>query len=71
MKAETRAPQGFQLKFEVAKEPMEVLHMDFTELNGKFVMIIVDRFSKSGWFVLLTATDARSVAIAFFNRIVT
>ena len=33
-------------------------------------MTIVDRFSKNGWFVLLTATDARSVAVGF-NRIVT
>ena len=50
---------------------MEVLHIDSTEVNGKFVMTVVDRFSKRGWFVLLTATDARSVAVAFFNRIVT
>ena len=71
MKADTRAPQGFQLHIEVPKEPMEVLHIDFTEVNGKFVMTVVDRFSKRGCFVLLTATDARSVAVAFFNRIVT
>ena len=50
---------------------MEVLHIDFTEVNGKFVMIAVDRLSKRGWFILLTATDARSVAVAFFNRIMT
>ena len=50
---------------------MEVLHIDFTELNGKFVMIVVDRFRKCGRFVLLTATDASSVAVPFFNRIVT
>ena len=68
MKADTRAPQGFQLNNEVPKEPMEVLHINFTEVNGKLVMTVVDRFSKHGWFVLLTATDARSVA--FFNRIV-
>ena len=71
MKADTRVPQGFQLNIEVPKEPMEVLHIAFTEVNGKFVMTVVDRFSKRGWFVLLTATDARSVAVAFFNRIVT
>ena len=46
MKADTRAPQGFQLNIEVPKEPMEVLHIDFTEVNGKFVMTVVDRFSK-------------------------
>ena len=50
---------------------MEVLHIDFNEVNGKFVMIVVDSFSNHCWFVLLTATDARSVAVAFFNRIMT
>ena len=50
---------------------MEVLHISFREVNGKFVMTVVDRFSKRAWFVLLTATDARSVAVAFFSRIVT
>ena len=50
---------------------MEVLHIDFTEVNGKFIMTVVDRLSKRGWFVLLTSTDARSVAVAFFNIIVT
>ena len=50
---------------------MEVLHIDFTEVNGKFVITVVDRFSKRGWFVFLTATDVRSVAVAFFNKIVT
>ena len=71
MKADTKAPQGFQLNIEVPKKPMEVLHNDFIKTNGKFIMIVVDRFSKHDWFVLLTATDARSVAVAFFNRIVT
>ena len=71
MKADTRAPQGFQLNIGVPKEPMEVLHIDFTKVNAKFVMTIVDRFSKPVWLVLLTTTDARSVAVAFFNRIVT
>ena len=71
MKADTRAPQGLHLNIEVPKEPMEVLRINFTEANGKFVMTVVNRFSKCGWFVLLTATDARSVAVAFFNRIVT
>ena len=71
MKADTRAPQEFQLSIEVPKEPVEVLHIDFTEVNGKFIMTVVDRFSKHGWFVFLTATDARSVAVAFFNRIAT
>ena len=70
MKAGTRTPQGFQVNIEVPKEPMEVLHIDFTEANRNFVMIVVDRLSKRGWFVLLTATDARSVAVAFFNMIV-
>ena len=46
MKADTRAPQGFQLNIEVPKEPVEVLHIVFTEVNGKFVMTVVDRFSK-------------------------
>ena len=71
MKADTRAPQGFHLNIEVLRKPMEVLPIDFTDINGKFVMTVVDRFSKSGWFVLLTATDASSVAVGFFNRIVT
>ena len=71
MKADTRAPQGFHLSLEVPRKPMEVLHIDFTEVNGKFATAVVDRFSKHGWFVLLIVTDVRSVAIAFFNRIVT
>ena len=71
MKADTRAPQAFHMNIEVPREPMEVLHIDFTEVNGNFVMTVADRFSKRGWFVLLTATDARSVTVAFFNRIVT
>ena len=71
MKADTRVPQGFQLNVEVPKKPMEVLHSNFTEVNGKFVMTLVDRSSKRGWFILLTAADARSVAVAIFNRIVT
>ena len=71
MKGDTRAPQGFHLNIELPKKPMEVLHIDFTEVNEKFVMTVVDKFSKHGWFVLLTATDARSVAVAFFNKIVT
>ena len=50
---------------------MEVLHIDSTEVNGKSVITIVDKISRHGWFVLLTATDARSVSVAFFNRIVT
>ena len=65
------ALQGFHLNIEVPREPMEGLHIDFTEVNGKFVMTVVDRFSKRACFVLLTATDVRSVAIAFFNKIVT
>ena len=69
MKVDTRPPQEFQQNIEVSREPMKVLHIDFTEVNGKFVMIVVDRFSKRFWFVLLTATDVRS--IAFFNRIIT
>ena len=71
MKTDTRAPQGFHLNIGVPREPMEVLHIDFTEVNGKFFVIVVDRFSKGAWFVLLIATDVRSVAVAFFSRIVT
>ena len=59
------------MNIEVPKKPMEVLRINFTKFYGKFVMTVVDRFSKCGWFVLLTATDARSVAVAFFNKIVT
>ena len=71
MKADTRVPQGFYLNIEVPKEPMEVLHIDLTGVNGKFVVTVVDRFSKKGWFILFTATDAKSVAEAFFTKIVT
>ena len=49
MKADTRAPQGFQLNIEVPKEPMEVLHINFTKVNSKFVMIVVDRFGFFGF----------------------
>ena len=69
MKADTRAP--FCLSLEMPRELMKVLHINFAEINGKFVVIVVDRFSKCAWFVLLTATDARSVAVAFFSRIAT
>ena len=48
MKADTRAPQGFQLNIEVPKELMEVLHINFTKVNGTFVATVVDRFSKRG-----------------------
>ena len=71
MKTDTRASQGFHLNIEVPREPMEVLHINHTEFNGKLIMIVVDRFSKFAWFVLLTATDAKSIAVAFFKRIVT
>ena len=70
MKADTRAPQGSHLNIKVPREPMEVPHINFTEVNG-IVMIVVDRFSKLMWFVLLTTTDARSVAVGFLSRIVT
>ena len=70
MKADTRAPQGFHLNIEVPRKPIELLHINFTEVNGKFVMTLVDRFGKLVWFVLLIATDARSVPVAFFSRIV-
>ena len=53
------------------KQPMEVLHINFTEVAGKLAMIVIIKLSKYSWFVLLTATDARSVAVAFFSRIVT
>ena len=59
MKADTRTTQGFHQNIEVRREPMEVLHIDFTEVKGKFVMTVVDRFSKRGWFVLLTTTDGK------------
>ena len=71
MKTDTRAPQAFQLNIEVPREPMEVLYINFTKVKRNFVMTVVDRFSKHGWFVLLTAVAAKSVAIAFFKRIVT
>ena len=48
-----------------------MLHIDFKEVHGKFVMTLVDRFSKCGLFLFLKATDARYIAVAFFNRIVT
>ena len=51
MKADTRVPQGFPLNIEVPNEPIEVLHINFTEVNEKFVVTVVDRFSKRGWFV--------------------
>ena len=70
MKADARAPQGFHQNIKVPRELMEVLHINFTEVNGKFIMTVVDRFSKHACFVLLIATDARSVAVAFFSRIV-
>ena len=41
---------------------MEVLHIDFTDVNGRSVMTVVDRFSKYAWFVPLGKTDAVSVA---------
>ena len=71
MKADTRAPQGYQQNIEVTKEPMEVLHIDFTEVSGQFVMTVVDRFSKYAWFVPLRATDAHRVAETFFQKVVT
>ena len=71
MKADTRTTQGFHQNIEVPREPIEVLHIDFTEVNGQFVMTVVDGFSKRAWFVLLINTDAKSVAEAFFKRIVT
>ena len=43
MKAGTRAPQGYHLNIKVPKEPMEVLHIHFTEVNGKLVKTVVDR----------------------------
>ena len=50
---------------------MEVLHNEFTEVNEKYVMTVVDRFSKLAWIVYPTATNSRSVAAAFFSRVVT
>ena len=71
MKADTRVPRGFHLNIKVPREPMEVLHINYTKVNEKLVMMVVDIFSKLECFVLLTATDARSVAVAFFSRVVT
>ena len=65
------SPQGFHLNIEVPREPMEVLQKDFTKVNGKFVMTVVERFSKKDWFILLSAIDAESVAEAFFTKIAT
>ena len=45
MKADNRAPQGFQLNLEVPNEPMEVLHINFMEVNRRIVMNLVNRFS--------------------------
>ena len=56
---------------EVPRETMEVLHIDLIEVNGKFVITVLDRLSKCAWIVFLIATDSRSVAVAFFSRIVT
>ena len=46
MKVDTRALQGFHLNIEVPRDLIEVLHINFTEVNGKFIMTVVDRFSK-------------------------
>ena len=62
MKADTTVPLGFHLNIEVPREPMEVLHIDFTEVNGKVVMTVVDKFSKKDCLILLIATDGKSVA---------
>ena len=35
-------PQAFYQNIEVPREPMKVQHIDFTEMNGKFVMTVVD-----------------------------
>ena len=50
---------------------MKVLHINFTDEVEKFVMTVIDRFSKRAWFVLLTIIDARSVAVVFFSKIAT
>ena len=62
MNADTRVPQGFHLNIEVRGEPMEMLHINLAKVNGRFVMTIVDRFSKKSWFTLLAATDTKPVA---------
>lgn len=49
---------------------MDVLHIDFADVCGKTVMVVVDRFSKYAWFVLLGKTDAVSVAHSFFVSVV-
>ena len=44
------------------REPMKVVHIDGTEVNKKYVITVVDSFSKKSWFILLTSTDAKSTA---------
>ena len=68
MKADARAPQGFQLNIEVPKEPMEVLHIDLTEVNGKFFMTVVDRFSKRGWFVFFNSHRCKVCSCSFLQQ---
>ena len=59
----------------VPSKPWEVLHMDFIvdlpESEGKTtILTVVDRFSKMAEFIGLAATDAVTVANAFFTRVV-
>ena len=59
----------------VPSKPWEVVHMDFIvdlpESEGKTtILIVVDRFSKMAEFIGLAATDAVTVANAFFTRVV-
>lgn len=70
MKNDTRKTQGFQVNVEVPEKPLEVLHIDFADVCGKTVMVVVDRFSKYAWFVPLGQTDAVSVAHSFFTCVV-
>ena len=57
-------PQAFHQNIEVPREPMKVQHIDFTEMNGKFVMTVVDRFSNKVLFIVLATTDANSIVKA-------
>ena len=59
----------------VPSAPWDQIHIDFvTELPADdghtTVMTVVDRFSKMASFVPLRATDAKSVADAFFRQVV-
>ena len=63
------------MNISVPTKPWEVLHMDFiVELpeseGNSTILTVVDRFSKMAEFIPLKATDAVTVANAFFTRVV-